>query len=282
VFFKLLSLIGPYLGKPPGYERFVRLFCPPERIRNQAAQLLALRDEPLILADPNTPLGWNLLFFGNYESDLRHYFKNLLRPGLIVVDVGANVGWHTLLMAQQVGDAGRVIAFEPNPSVREQLLYHVALNRFSQVEVLPYALSDAAGRVKFNAPPVNNPHCGDGFLAATPDLETTDCIEVEAMPFDALLDQLTLSRLDLIKIDVEGFEWRVLRGCEQAIENFRPHIVFEYNSDYIIRCGSSREQLQEFFNRHGYQLFVSTRWHLEALQISVWPEAVNIWAVPLL
>lgn len=237
IFFRLLSFIGPYIGKPPGYERFVRLFCPPEKIRNRPVQLLALRDEPLFLADTQTPLDWHLLFFGSYEPELRRHFRNFLRPGFVAVDVGANVGWHTLLMAQRVGESVRVIAFEPNTSVRGRLLHHVTLNRFCQVEILPYALSDQAGRAKFNAPPVDDPGCGDGHLAPIAEMETIQVVEVETVPLDALVDQLSFTRLDLIKIDVEGFEWPVLRGSEQTITKFRPHIIFEFNSEYIKRCG---------------------------------------------
>ena len=246
-----------------------------------------------------------LLLFGSYEPELRSCFQNFLRPGFVAVDVGANVGWHTLLMAKCVGDQGRVIAFEPNPSVRERLEFHVSLNRFRQVEVLPYALSDREGLVQFNAPPVDDPHCGDGCLlsASMPGISpgerngashrpaasavpltgmpgTTHQIEVKATPLDALLDRLALSRLDLMKMDVEGFEWSALSGSTQTIERFRPHIVFEFNREYIVRCNGSREQLSDFFTQHRYQLFIATRWGLEAVVADAWPDSANFWAVP--
>ncbi len=279
--YRILNVIGRYVGKPPGYERLVRLFCPPEAVRGRPVELLALRDEPLIMANPRTQLGWKLLLFGDYEPELRAYFRNFLRPGFVVVDVGANIGWHTLLMAQRVGDQGRVIAFEPNPSVRLTLQYHVSLNRFRQVEILPYALSDRAGHVQFNAPPADGPHDGDGCLVNVPMAGMTDRVEVEATPFDALLDRLLLTRLDLIKLDVEGFEWPALRGCELAITRFRPHIVFEFIREYLVRGGGSQQQFVDFFRRHRYQLFIATRWGLVAAQDGAWPDAVDIWAVPL-
>jgi FkbM family methyltransferase len=279
--YRILSSLGKYIGKPPGYERFVRLFFPPQKIRGRPIQLLALRDEPLVLADPRTPLGWHLLFFGNYEPELRSFFRNLLQPGFVAVDVGANIGWHTLLMAQCVGAQGRIIAFEPNPWVRDRLVHHIALNRLQQVEVLPYALSDTAGLVKFVGPPAGDPRSGDGYLVPASGAGSTDCIEVEATPFDALLGRLALARLDLMKIDVEGFEWCVLRGCEQAIAKFRPHVVFEFNREYIARCNASSEQFSEFFRRHRYELFVATRSGLEALGPGKWPGSANLWAVPL-
>jgi FkbM family methyltransferase len=278
--YRILSIVGKCIGKPPGYERLVRLLCPPERLRVRPSEMIALRDEPVIVADPRTPLGWNLLLFADYEPELRICFKKLLRRGFVAVDVGANVGWHTLLMAQLVGDQGRVIAFEPNPSVRERLQFHISLNRFRQVEVLPYALANQAGCVRFNAPPVDDPTCGDGCLLPEPAAQTAHGIDVESLPFDSLRERLHLERLDLIKIDVEGFEWPALCGCEQAIATFRPHIAFEFDLAYIARCGGSREQLWEFFQRHRYELFVASRWGLEAARSAIWPNAANLWAVP--
>lgn len=305
IFFRILSAIGKRIGKPTGWERFVRLWCSPESIRGRPAQLIALRDEPLIIADPKTPLGWNLLLFGSYEPELRACFQNFLRPGFVAVDVGANVGWHTLLMAKCVGDQGRVIAFEPNPSVRERLEFHVSLNRFRQVEVLPYALSDREGIVQFTAPPVDDPRCGDGCMLPTSTSSispseqngasyrpaasavaltgisgTAHQIEVKATPLDALLDRLALSRLDLIKMDIEGFEWLALNGSTRAIEQFRPHIVFEFDREYIARCNGSREQFSDFLAKHRYQLFVATHWGLDAVEANAWPNSANFWAVP--
>lgn len=276
---KLLCAFGRWVGKPPGYERVVRAFYPPEKCAGVRESLVTLRGEPLFLANPHTTLGWYVFFFGTYEGELRAALRSLLRPGFIAVDVGANVGWHTLLMAQLVGDSGRVLAFEPNQSVRERLQYNISINRFSQIEVLGYALSDRAGVVQFHGPPVDDPTCGDGFVLPSDDTASPFRVQVEAVEFDSLVEQLSLKRLDLIKMDIEGFEWSALQGCEKSISHFRPHVVFEYNSAYVPRSGGSHAMLQEFFRRHRYRLFAITRMGLEAAG-ERWPDSVNIWAAP--
>jgi len=281
VLYRALTFAARYVGKPPGYERLVRRLIPPGFVGDRPPQLVSLRGEPLILADPRTPLGWNLLFFGTYEPELRDYFRSVLRAGGVAVDVGANVGWHTLLMAQCVGDRGRVLAFEPNPSVRDRLRFHVSLNRLSQVDVFPFALTDRAERLPFNAPAVDDAHAGDGCLMVEGPARTPGSVDVDATPFDALLPRLELARLDLIKIDVEGFEWPALRGAEQAIATFRPHVIFEFIREYLERGGGTETDLQDFFSRHRYRVYVFSRRGLELPRGNQWPEAANLCAVPL-
>jgi FkbM family methyltransferase len=280
VLYRALTFAGKYVGKPRGYERLVRRLVPPEFVGDRPPQLVGLRGEPLILADPRTPLGWNLLFFGTYEPELRAYFQSVLGEGFVAVDMGANVGWHTLLMAQCVGPGGRVIAFEPNPSVRDRLRFHVSLNRLPQVDVYPFAMTDRAERLPFNAPAVDDPHAGDGCLVSGP-AATQDAVDVEATSFDALLPTFELDRLDLIKIDVEGFEWPALQGSEQAIVTFRPLVIFEFIREYLERGSGTERDLQDFFTRHRYRVFVFKRRGLEPLEGKRWPEAANLCAVPL-
>jgi hypothetical protein len=97
-------------------------------------------------------VGWNVHFFGNYEPEVREQIKRWLTPGLTAVDVGANVGWHALLMARIVGPGGRVFAFEPNDSTRARLVAAIDGHRLSQSTVDPRAVSDRLGTARFQAP----------------------------------------------------------------------------------------------------------------------------------
>ncbi len=277
---QLLSWIGSRIGKPPGWERVVRRLAP-LRSCEKLGEVCLLRDGVAFLARPAVPIGWNVTFFGSYEPELREIFRSILRPGAIAVDVGANIGWHTLLMAQLVGEHGRVIAVEPNPSILRGLHQNVELNRFSQVEIVPCALADAEGVVSFYGPDADDAGSGNGHVVGEAMSRQEPTIDVEARRLDDVAAAAGLDRLDLIKIDVEGFEWPVLRGADQVIARFRPHIVFEFDIAYTPRGGGSAPLLDDFFRRHRYRLLAVRRSWAEPVSSSAWPNCANIWAAPL-
>lgn len=93
------------------------------------------------------PIYWGLL--GEFEPHIRTLIRRYLRPGMVAVDVGANIGLHTLQMARAVGPQGRVYAVEPAPDNLKYLKRNIALNRLSQVEVLPWAASSEHGIQEF-------------------------------------------------------------------------------------------------------------------------------------
>ena len=239
-----------------------------------------MRDGIIFVAQPSVPLGWHVAFFGTYEPEVREIFRALLPVGGVAVDVGANVGWHTLLMARLVGEGGHVLAVEPNPSVRACLQENLNLNRFRHVEVVPDALADADGTAEFIAPEADNPGAGDGHVVCATEIGERQVIGVETRRLDTILSAMLVERLDLIKIDVEGFEWPVLMGGEQTIARFRPHVVFEYVEEYSARGRGTPQVLEDFFRKHRYRLFAVGRNWAEAVESSRWPRAANLWAVP--
>ena len=275
---EILAWLGSRIGRPPGWERFVRLFASPEKCRAMPDVCL-VRDGVAFLAQPGVPLGWHVAFFGTYEPELRDIVRTVLPLGGVAVDVGANVGWHTLLMARLVGQGGRVLAAEANPSVRKRLNGNLELNRFAQVEIVPYAISDAEGTVEFFGPDARDPASGDGHVVASAQVEV-GTFRVESRRLDSILESAHVTRLDLLKIDVEGFEWPVLKGAEAAVAKYRPHIIFEYDADYASRGMGTPALMEDYFRKHGYRLFAITRVWSEAIEPGRWPRCADIWAVP--
>jgi len=278
--FSVLSRIGNQIGKPPGWERIVRMFAPPEKCAD-LGELCIVRDGVVFVAKPATFIGWSVAFFGTYEPELREIFRAVLLTGGVAVDVGANVGWHTLLMARLVGDEGRVLAAEANPSVRGRLHNNLKLNRFTQVEVIPFAIADTEGIVDFYDPEADNSDPGNGHVVADGAPPKRETIRVETRRLDTIVSMANVERLDLIKIDVEGFEWPVLKGGEQSIAKFRPHIIFEYNAEYTSRGRADPCVIAEFFHRQRYRLFAIRRNWAESVGPENWPDNAEIWATPL-
>lgn len=233
------------------------------------------------LLGPASRLTGTFFFFGTYEPEVRRIFQTVLPLGGIALDVGANVGWHTLLMARLVGGTGRVLAIEANPALRYRLHDHLCLNHFRHVEIVPCAAADTEGMLEFYAPTANDPDSGNGHVVALAPGERSGTIRVDARRIDAIVAAAMIERLDLIKIDVEGFEWRVLRGGESTIAKFRPHIVFEYNAESTLRGGGTPELMGEFFRTHRYRLFAIGRNWAEEIEGDRWPRSTDIWAVPV-
>lgn len=280
----LLAWIGQRIGKPPGWERMVRRFAGPERFRG-APDLCVIRDHLAFIAQPAVPLGWHVAMFGTYEPELRSIISALLKPGGAAIDVGANVGWHTLLMARQVEKSGRVLAVEANPAVRGRLAENVAINRLSQVEIVSCALADGAGRVAFFGPAADDTESGNGHVVTgtgADEGESSKIISVEMRTLDAVVESAGLTRLDVIKIDVEGYEWPVLQGAEATIARFRPHVIFEYVGEYAARGGATSDLLVGFFEERGYRLFALGRNWTQQVTRANWPTCADIWAVPVL
>lgn len=280
--FELLAWIGQRIGKPPGWERVVGRFAGPARFRGHP-DLCLVRDGLCFIAQPAVPLGWHVTMFGTYEPELRAILAALLKPGGVAVDVGANVGWHTLLMGQRVGADGRVLAVEANPAVRRRLADNLAINRLSQVEIVPCALAASKGEVAFFGPADDDADSGNGHVVSTAPSKRDmhNVLTVETRTLDAIVGAAALKRLDMIKIDVEGYEWPVLQGAEETLARFRPHVVFESVSEYAARGGATPDVLAGFFERHGYRLFALRRAWSEHVSSTSWPDCADIWAVPI-
>jgi FkbM family methyltransferase len=247
-----LARVGRTFGKPPGWERLVRAIAPPASCAGDPLLQMTTAEGCRFAVDRGTLIGWHLYFFGDYEPEVRREIRAALHPGGTAIDVGANVGWHTLLMASLAGADGRVVAVEPNPTTRERLEAAVAANGFVQVQVESRALADRAGSAAFEAPPAGDLWDGTGRLVRDASAGTS---RVACTTLDALCEERGLDRVSLVKIDVEGWEAAVLRGGRRLLAECRPAVIFEYDPAYVSRCGSSGEELSQLFLDAGYRLF---------------------------
>jgi FkbM family methyltransferase len=154
-------------------------------------------------------------WLGIYEADLQQQLAAELHEGSVFYDVGANVGFFTLLAARAVGPTGRVFAFEPLPRNVELLQRHIAINHIRNAILFPAAVADAAGagRISTNNSPSQGSLVADG--------SGTD---VEMVTLDGLLASQAIAPPTVIKIDVEGAESRVLGGARHILSTYLPKI----------------------------------------------------------
>ena len=165
---------------------------------------------------------------GAYERHLLAFFKAFVRPGMHVIDAGANIGFYTLLSASLAGPLGRVWSFEPNPENARLVLASAAHNGFRNIELHPVALGNRRGHAEFTPAMGSNGGLSD---AAHRNVLHPAC---RIVPI-ARLDDFVPPRADLLKMDVEGAEGMLLEGARASIERCRPVIVSEFSAEMLQR-----------------------------------------------
>lgn len=161
--------------------------------------------------------------YGEWCNSELDTLGQIIHKGDVVVDIGANIGTHTVFFGKAVSQEGKVFAFEPQRIVFEFLCANIALNGLINVKPMNMGVGDKNGRLNV---PVLNPAVAQNFGGfGIQGHEQGDSVEI--IP----LDQLELERCNLIKIDVEGMELNVIRGAEKTIKKCRPFIFVENNSE---------------------------------------------------
>jgi FkbM family methyltransferase len=191
----------------------------------------------------NTRTGLDVLR-GAGEPAVQEALLCYLRPGMTFYDLGANIGFLSLLGARLVGEEGRVVAFEADPEIAARLREHVERNKFRNVTVVEKAVWSRASKVFFErVDPATSPDRGLGHVAAAAST-SADTIEIEAVSLDDIVS--TLPAPDFIKCDVEGAEVEVFRGAQKLLAEKRPGILCEIHSE------ENRRALLAEFARFGY------------------------------
>lgn len=200
--------------------------------------------------EPRSCITENIVTTGVFEEQTTERLMWLLKPGMTAIDVGANVGYFTLLMARAVTPAGRVIAFEPTRHYRAFCKRNISQNGFAEiVELRCEALSDSAKTLSIS---IGNASASLHWTATEKDPRMSESIQTR--PLDELVDELHLSRLDLMKVDIDGHEPAFLRGAKLTISRFRPIIVMEFAQHCLHVAGSSVLDLKHQFSDLNYSI----------------------------
>lgn len=182
----------------------------------------------IFLSTDDFGLSCHLMLDGYWESWLTLFLARTLRPGMHVIDVGANYGYYSVLMGLGVGPTGRLLAVEPNPVVATILDRSLQINGYSPFSTVAAvaAGADDGGLATLFVPrhePKNATIVSDGF--ASPDGDT---VQIPIRSIDALTADWP--RVDLVKIDAEGAEETLIAGMRETIERRRPDMVLEFNA----------------------------------------------------
>jgi FkbM family methyltransferase len=175
-----------------------------------------------------------------------------LQAGSVFVDVGASVGYFTILAGRAVGHEGKVISCEPGPQNQSVLLLNTVVNGLDNVRILPYAVSDAAAILLYH-------HLGGGNGAISAFDGTPESVGSSELVQARMLDDILEGepRVDVVKIDVEGAEGRVIAGATQTLRRHAPTLLFEFSPPGLQAVsGVSGEELLASLAALGYRFRV--------------------------
>jgi FkbM family methyltransferase len=207
--------------------------------------------------DLSEGIDFSIYLLGAFEPGTQRTLKRLLKPGDTVFDIGANIGAHTLSLAQCVGPSGKVYAFEPTDFAFEKLRRNLALNPDSQARTFPQQLLLAAKPTEQSEQEIyaSWPLQNDGSVHPKHRGRLVSAQHATVDTLDAFVARQDIRRLDLIKIDVDGHELPVLQGAVEALRCFRPILVMEMSPYIHAELHHNFAELVGLLKTAGYSLW---------------------------
>lgn len=197
------------------------------------------------------------LYLGNlFEVNEVRYVKKSLKPGMIFFDIGANMGYYTLIGAKLVGSSGQVHSFEPSPRMFQELRFNVELNNFNNVYLNNVALGNKPGLALLSRYDRGKEVFGSLSDRAFPGKTIVGYDEVGLETLDDYMVKNSIVRVDIIKMDVEGAELLVLKGAKSFLKQCAPKIiVFELADIHAAGFGYRCEEVLDLLRSMDYEIY---------------------------
>lgn len=202
----------------------------------------------------------SVYLYGNWESYDTCQVLKLLKPEWIIFDIGAYFGYYAMLACRHAGTGGKVFAFEPYPQSYKLLSENKRLNAFNNLTTIKLAVTNRNAVETFRVPPIYNQ--GSGGLAGT----DHGTLSLETTTLDDFVHNHHLTRLDFIKMDIEGSEVFALAGGQETIQRFRPILMIELDPAKLNMLGQTSEGLIHAIHDLGYRIYRTTKFGLQRFQ----------------
>ena len=196
--------------------------------------------------DLNEEIDNSIYYQGCFEPMTVRIIKKYVKSGMTVIDIGANVGCHTVRFAKQVGASGKVIAFEPTKYAYEKLKKNVALNMLKNTVLEKSALSDKS--VKKQMVQFKSSYPLDNKVKRAKDI-------ISITTLDEYVSKHNVGKVDFIKLDVDGFEYKIIRGAMKTIKMNKPIIITEIGVSTLKNAGDDINDLIGTLSRIGYRFY---------------------------
>jgi FkbM family methyltransferase len=237
--------------QPKGIDRIVRMLYPPGNDR-PIRSVVDYDDGLLFHCDTQSFLEWYIFFYGAFRPEVSRLINRMLRPGQVAIDIGANVGMHSVIMANRVGPTGHVVVFEPDPHPMGRLRRNMALNGIDWVTTVEAAVSARSETRTFYLHDDSIGNFANASLVAANVGKQTASVEMQVVSIDEWMRDNPLPRVDVVKLLAQGEEYNALQGMRGLIERDRPKIFFLYEPSYWHRQDLELMDAVKFFAGHGY------------------------------
>ncbi|MGQ0663062.1 MAG: FkbM family methyltransferase [Pseudomonadota bacterium] len=236
---------------PKGTDRLLRAIHPPGNAR-PIRTVVDYDDGLLLNIDTQSFCEWYIFFYGVFRPEVSKLLNRMLRPGHVAFDIGANIGMHSVVMANRVGTSGKVVCFEPDPHPLARLKRNLALNGFDFVDTHQIALSANSERRRFYSHDEGIGNFANASLYAENVGRPTPSVEIEVVSLDDFIAGHPVPRLDVVKLLAQGEEWNILEGGRETLARFRPKVFFLYEPAYWRRVNRTLADAVKFFAAIGY------------------------------
>jgi FkbM family methyltransferase len=216
---------------------------------------------------------WLLYFYSKADSSFN--ILKYLKKDFIVLDVGGNIGQTAMMIAKELGDKGHVYSFEPYPATVDRFKKNLSLNPFlsKRVQIENCALGSSPGKVNMYRDCATN--SGANRVIHQQVLTTDGYVEVPVSTVDLFVKSNPFKRINLLKIDVEGFEMEVLRGAHRTLTEFKPHLFIELDDNNLKKQRSNAGEVCQFLESLGYKIYEENK--IEVFSLAKASLPVNIY-----
>jgi len=233
-------------GKARLYQAFHQALMPPDRY-------MVTEIDPgfRLRCDLQDPEQQKIYFYGHYHERYEaRLIRGALSPGENFWDIGANIGYFTLLAAAALNNTGRIVAFEPGQTAFQRLQENIGLNNFRNITAVNLAASNSAGEARLY---LATEIADTGANLYQRGEDRTQCEIIQTIPLDIFLNQEQLPPPQFIKIDVEGAELAVLQGATNILSEFSPLLLLEMEEKTLRAAGTDKTAIQNWLSPLGYQ-----------------------------
>jgi len=245
IFCKLYQLTEKTLGGR-NLEKYYLIHSMNKFIKSHLKKDFAIIDGHKMFLDSNDSL--RLSINGVYEEFETEIVKKYVKSGDVVLDIGANIGYYTLILARLVGKKGKVFAFEPDPENFNILQRNVEINGYHNVVLLNKAVVNKTGKIYLSLSEENK---GDHRIASSLSRKT---IEIESIKLDDYFEND--QNIDFIKMDIQGAEDAAIHGMIQLLtQNKEMKMLTEFSPNLLKECGVEPDQHLERLVKQGFKIF---------------------------
>lgn len=253
---QFLSGIG--LGRIPGVSPLVRFMY--DKLKPKGVVLINVQGNKMYVNAENKGVAPMLLMDNIMEKYETELFKERVKKGMVVVDIGANIGYYTLIAAKLVGKSGFVYAFEPGPTSYEWLRKNIEINRYTNVVPVQKAVSNKRGKAKLWLDKTDiaiSSFSKDNVLlfSSHKAVEEDSFVEVGMITLDEFFENMVRNnKIDIIKIDTQGTEGLVIDGAEKMLRRNNLKIFMEFWPDGLRSVGTDPLRLLSKLREYGFKI----------------------------